>query len=52
MPKPKTKEDIEQIHKSASRLQELGLPQKTVDRIHAWANEEAKRLRDEARSHR
>jgi hypothetical protein len=46
----KTKEDIERIHAIASELQQLGLPQKITDRIHRWANEDAKRLRDEARN--
>jgi hypothetical protein len=45
----KTKEDVERVHEIAARLAELGLPQKTVDAIHKWANDEAKRLRDEAR---
>jgi len=45
----KTLEDVEQVHAIANRLKELGIPQKTVDKIHQWANEEQKRLRDEAR---
>ena len=44
-----TAEDVERVHKIADRLKELGVPQKIVDRIHRWANEEKKRLRDEAR---
>lgn len=47
----KTIEDIKRVHEIASHLQELGVPQKTVDGIHRWANNEAKRLRDEAREH-
>jgi len=45
----KTKADIKRIREIASRLDELGVPRKTTDKIRRWANEEAKRLRDEAR---
>jgi hypothetical protein len=45
----KAKEDVERIHEIASELAKMGLPQKTVSRIHQWANQEARRLRDEAR---
>jgi len=45
----KTAEDVERIHEIANELKELGLPQKTIDSIHRWANEEKKRLRNEAR---
>lgn len=45
----KTKEDVKHIHEMASELEQLGVPQKTIDRIHQWANQEAKRLRDESR---
>jgi len=42
-------EDIERVREIASRLEELGIPQKLVDRIYRWANKEQKRIRDEAR---
>jgi hypothetical protein len=44
-----TAEDVKRVHAIANELKELGIPQKTVDKIHQWANEEKKRLRDEAR---
>jgi hypothetical protein len=47
----KTLEDVKQVHEIANRLRELGVPEKIVERIHQWANEEKKRLRDEAREH-
>jgi hypothetical protein len=47
----KTSEEIKQVREMASQLQELGLPQKLVDKIRIWAREEGKRLRDEAREH-
>jgi len=45
----KTPEDVQHIHDMATELEQLGVPQKTVDRIHRWAKQEARRLRDEAR---
>jgi len=45
----KTPEEIKEVRDMASQLQQLGLPQKLVDRIRIWAREEARRLRDEAR---
>jgi hypothetical protein len=47
----KTPEEIKQVREMASQLQQLGLPQKLVDKICMWAKEEARRLRDEAREH-
>jgi hypothetical protein len=47
----KTREEIKQVRELAAQLQQLGLPQKLVDKIHQWAKEQAKRLRDEAREH-
>jgi hypothetical protein len=43
-----TPEDVERVHEIANQLKELGAPQKTVDRVHHWANDEKKRLRDKA----
>lgn len=45
----KTPEEIKEVREMASRLEQLGLPQKMVDRIRIWVKGEAKRLRDEAR---
>jgi len=45
----KTLEEAKQVREMASQLQQLGLPQKIVDKIRTWVKEEAKRLRDEAR---
>lgn len=45
----KTLEDVKQVHEIASRLEELGVPRRTTDKIRRWVNGEAKRLRDEAR---
>jgi hypothetical protein len=47
----KTLDDVKRVHEIADHLRELGIPEKTVDRIHQWANGEKKRLRDEAREH-
>jgi hypothetical protein len=47
----KTSEEIKQVREMASQLQELGLPQKLVDKIRIWARQQANRLRDEAREH-
>jgi len=47
----KTPEEIKEVRDMASQLQQFGLPQKLVDKIHIWAREEEKRLRDEAREH-
>lgn len=44
-----TLEDVQRVREIASRLEELGVPRKTTDRIRKWAKGEAKRLRDEAR---
>jgi len=44
-----TLEDVERVRKIASRLEKLGVPRKTTDKIRRWANGEAKRLRNEAR---
>jgi len=45
----KTIEDVKQVREIASHLEQLGVPQKTIDRIRQWVKGEAKRLRDEAR---
>jgi hypothetical protein len=45
----KTPEEVKQVREMASQLEQLGLPQKIVDKIRIWAREQAKRLRDEAR---
>jgi hypothetical protein len=47
----KTVEDVQQVREMASQLEQLGLPQKIVDKIRIWVKGEAKRLRDEAREH-
>jgi hypothetical protein len=44
-----TPEEIKEVRDMASHLQQLGLPEKLVDKIRIWARQEAKRLRDEAR---
>lgn len=43
----KTLEEVERVRKTASRLEKLGLPRKTADRIRQWATREEKRIRDE-----
>lgn len=45
----KTLKDVERVREMASRLEELGVPRKTTDKIRRWANKEKKRIRDEAR---
>jgi len=45
----KTKADIKRIREIADRLEELGIPRKTTDKIRRWANKEEKILRDKAR---
>lgn len=45
----KTLEEIQEVRGMASRLEELGAPQKPVDKIRQWLNKEKKRVRDEAR---
>lgn len=47
----KTLEDVEEVRGIASRLEEIGVPQKMIDRIRKWVRGEAKRLRNEAREH-
>jgi len=44
-----TLEDVKHVREIASRLEELGVPRKTTDKIRRWVKGEAKRLRDEAR---
>jgi len=45
----KTIDDVKQVREIANRLDKLGIPRKTTDKIRRWANSEAKRLRNEAR---
>lgn len=40
----KTPEDIDRIYEIAARLEELGIPKDTTDRIRKWAAIEAKRI--------
>jgi len=44
----KTLEDVKRVREIANRLDELGIPQKITNKIRRWANEEAKRIRNEA----
>lgn len=45
----KTREEIKEVREMATRLEQLGLPQKLADKVRTWARGEGKRLRDEAR---
>jgi len=45
----KTLGDIKRIREIASRLKELGIPQKTIGRIRRWATKEEKRILAETR---
>ena len=40
-------ENIEKVRKNADRLNKLGVPARITDKIGRWANDEARRLRDE-----
>jgi len=44
-----TLKDLKHVREMASRLEELGVPRKTTDKIRRWVNGEARRLRNEAR---
>jgi len=44
-----TIEDVKRVRQIASRLDKLGIPRRTTDKIRRWANSEAKRIRNEAR---